>query len=100
MPTGLAPAELKKAEPIVYLRISSAEQGRADKGKPPEKQQIFKNQLETVKMYLKKYNLRSVKPENVFLKPGIIDRNGFSDRMGGTCSSYFISRCINVRVHI
>ena len=64
MPTGLAPAELRRQSHS--LPQISTEQGRADKGKPPEKQQIFKNQLETIKMYLKKYGLRSVKPENVF----------------------------------
>jgi len=59
------PSDLKGMKPVVYLRISSDEQGPQDKGKPLEKRQGMINQLEKIKRYLKENNLPMPKPENI-----------------------------------
>lgn len=66
MPTGLAPKSLKGSIPVAYLRISTSEQGGADKDKPLPKQKIFQNQLATIQAYLKRNGLKQVDPENTF----------------------------------
>ena len=59
------PKDLKGIKPVVYLRISNREQVPQDKGKIPEKQQGFKNQLAKVESYLKAHGLSMPKPENI-----------------------------------
>jgi DNA invertase Pin-like site-specific DNA recombinase len=59
------PSDLKGFKPVVYLRISSDEQGPQDKGKPLEKRQAMVNQLAKVKRYLKDNGLPMPKPENI-----------------------------------
>ena len=59
------PSELKGFKPVVYLRISSDEQGPQDKGKPLEKRQAMVNQLARIKSWLKKEGLLMPKPEHI-----------------------------------
>jgi len=59
------PSDLKGFKPVVYLRISSDEQGPQDKGKPLEKRQNMKNQLAKVKSFLKEHGLSMPKDENI-----------------------------------
>ena len=61
----ITPRDLKGFKPVVYLRISTDEQGPQDKGKTLEKRQGMVNQLAKVKRYLKENNLPMPKPENI-----------------------------------
>jgi len=58
---------IKKAEPVVYLRISNQEQAMGDADKPLDKQTTFKTQLKRVENGLKEMGFTGkVKPLNVF----------------------------------
>jgi len=70
MPIGLPAKDLKGHVPVVYLRVSTKEQGGVDKDKPPLQQKIFKQQLSTIEAYLKRNKLRSVQKQNIFAEVG------------------------------
>ena len=62
---------IKKAEPVVYLRISNQEQAMGDADKPLDKQTTFKTQLKRVENGLKEMGFTGkVKPMNVFREVG------------------------------
>ena len=63
---GEIPKWMAKAEPIVYLRISSKEQAGADMGKAPEKMETLQSQLAIVKQGLKDAGFKMPKKADIF----------------------------------
>ena len=62
----LTPKSLKGRDPILYLRISNAEQAKGDADKPKAKQRTFIDQQKRAEAYLKKNKLRLPKDVHVF----------------------------------
>jgi len=59
------PSDLKGFQPIVYIRISTDEQSPQDAGKPLEKRQNMKRQLEVIKKWLKANGLNLPKDNHI-----------------------------------
>jgi hypothetical protein len=57
---------MKKAEPVVYLRISTSDQAKSDKGKKALEMSTIKRQLARVKAGLKALGMRQPKKANIF----------------------------------
>jgi len=79
--TGEIPNWMKKAEPFIYVRISSKDQIPAEADKPLPQQTPLKTQLEGIQSALKTYGLKQGKKANIFydLASGNqMDRDGFN----------------------